>query len=343
LPRTGGVDHTEVRRFRRILPDALEIVHLQEHRNRMNNFLLAALLIAVVAFGGCAEAEAVDPAAAGAAEDLYADSDGVRIHYVAEGSGPLVVFIHGFPDFWYSWRHQMEGLKGEYRVAAMDLRGYNLSDKPDRQEEYDATRLVNDVAAVIRAEGRQSATVVGHDWGGFVAWQFAFRRPEMLERLILVNFPHPKGLTRELAHNPEQAANSEYARNFQQPDSHLRISAEGLSRAASQGDETIRQKYVEAFERSSLEAMMFYYRQNYPREPYQEIPQTPVVSVPVLQFHGLDDTFLLHHGLNGTWQWLGSDYTLVTIPGVGHWAHLEAADLVTSTMKSWLGARRGPD
>jgi epoxide hydrolase 4 len=316
--------------------------HLHLTGAAMKTAVLAALLIVLVASGGCADAEAGDPTAVTPPEDLFADSDGVRIHYVAEGSGPLIVFIHGFPDFWYSWRHQMEGLKGEFRVAAMDLRGYNLSDKPGRQEDYDAAKLVDDVAAVIRAEGRESATVVGHDWGGFVAWQFAFRRPDMLERLVLVNFPHPKGLTRELAHNPEQAANSQYARNFQEPDSHLRISAEGLSRAASEGDEAIRQKYVEAFQRSSLEAMMFYYRQNYPREPYREIPQTPVVAVPVLQFHGLDDPFLLHAGLNGTWQWLGSDYTLVTIPGVGHWAHLEAADLVTSTMKSWLGARRAP-
>ena len=102
-----------------------------------------------------------------------------------------------------------------------------------------------------------------------------------------------------------------------------------------------RAKYIEAFERSSLNGMMNYYRQNYPRKPYQEIVvEMPNVALPVLQFHGLKDTALHHHGLNNTWEWLDKDYTLVTIPHVGHWAHHEAADLVTDTMKWWLKMRR---
>jgi epoxide hydrolase 4 len=272
-------------------------------------------------------------------ESRYADSDGVKIHYAAAGSGPLVVFIHGFPDFWYSWRHQIEGLRGDYRVAAMDLRGYNLSDQPTRQEEYDIQRLVGDVAAVIRAEGQERAVVVGHDWGGMIAWQTAFRRPDLVEKLVIVNLPHPKGLSRELANNPRQQENSAYARNFQRPDSHVGLDIPRLAQAASAGDPAVLARYVEAFERSSLEGMMFYYRQNYPREPYVEIPETPIIRVPVLQFHGLDDTALLHTALNGTWEWIGADYTLVTIPGAGHWSHHDAADLVTNTLRGWLAAR----
>lgn len=106
-------------------------------------------------------------------EDLYAENNGVKIHYVAKGEGPLIVFIHGFPDFWYSWHHQMNGLKDEYRVVAMDTRGYNLSDKPEKQEDYDLQLLAGDVAAVIKAEGREKAIIAGHDWGGFIAWNFA--------------------------------------------------------------------------------------------------------------------------------------------------------------------------
>ena len=98
----------------------------------------------------------------------YADNNGVKIHYVKAGSGPLVVMIHGFPDYWYSWRHQMNGLKKDFTVVAMDQRGYNRSDQPEGVDAYDMQNLVSDVVAVIRDTGAQRATVVGHDWG--VRW-----------------------------------------------------------------------------------------------------------------------------------------------------------------------------
>jgi pimeloyl-ACP methyl ester carboxylesterase len=275
-----------------------------------------------------------------AVEHKYADNGGVKIHYAAMGQGPLIVFIHGFPDFWYSWHHQMNGLKDSYRVVALDTRGYNKSDKPQKQEAYDLSLLVVDVAAVIKAEGEEKAVIVGHDWGGAIAWRFAMTMPQMAEQLIIVNLPHPKGIARELAHNPEQQANSQYARDFQHPDSHKHLNAQILAGFVGRDEET-REIYIKAFEKSSFNGMMNYYRQNYPREPYQEdFSEMPNVSIPVLQFHGLKDTALHHHGLNNTWEWLDRDYTLVTIPKVGHWAHHEAADLVTDTMKWWLNMRQ---
>ena len=125
-------------------------------------------------------------------EHGYADSDGVKIHYATIGKGPLVIMIHGFPDFWYSWRHQMDELKENFQVVAIDQRGYNLSDKPDGEENYNMTYLVSDVAAVIRHFNKEKATIVGHDWGGIVSWQFAFARAEMVENLVILNLPHPK-------------------------------------------------------------------------------------------------------------------------------------------------------
>ena len=110
-------------------------------------------------------------------EHVYADNDGTKIHYAKMGSGPLIVFIHGFPDFWFSWRHQMQGLSLDYTVAAMDTRGYNLSDKPAGVENYDMQVLIEDVASVIRSEGQEHAIIVGHDWGGGIAWSFAGWRP----------------------------------------------------------------------------------------------------------------------------------------------------------------------
>jgi len=282
---------------------------------------------------------AAAPDAVRAAEDFehkFAANDGVKLHYAAAGQGPLVVFIHGFPDFWYSWRHQMKGLRSEYRVVAMDTRGYNLSDQPAKQEDYDLRLLVADVAAVIRSEGREKAVIVGHDWGGAIAWSFAAALPQMTEKLVIVNLPHPRGLIRELATNPEQQRNSQYARNFQQPNSHEQLSAEALAQFVAKDEET-RERYIEAFRRSSLNGMMNYYRQNYPREPYDGgLGDLAKITVPVLQFHGLKDTALNARGLNQTWEWLEKDYTLVTLPAAGHWAHHDAAERVTETIRWWL-------
>jgi epoxide hydrolase 4 len=159
----------------------------------------------------------------------FATNNGVRIHYASLGKGPLIIMIHGFPDYWLTWRHQMQALAESYRVVAIDQRGYNLSDKPAGVENYDMRLLVEDVAAVIQACGENKAIIVGHDWGGAVAWTFAMARPEMTGKLIVLNLPHPRGLMRELAHNPEQQKNSAYAREFQREGAHTNLTAEALA------------------------------------------------------------------------------------------------------------------
>jgi len=266
----------------------------------------------------------------------YADNDSVKIHYAAAGDdGPLVVMIHGFPDFWYSWNEQIKALQSTHRVAAIDLRGYNRSDKPKGLDNYAIPKLVSDVAAVIRDTGEKKAVIVGHDWGGIVAWSFAMTKPEMTDRLAVLNLPHPKGLNRELANNPDQQRNSQYARNFQQPDAHEKLSAERLTRWVK--GEAKRAKYVEAMKRSDFEAMLNYYKRNYPRPPYEEDASEPVrLKVPVLLIHGLDDQALLHGALNRTWEWLDGDLTLVTVPGAGHFVHHDKPDFINRTLKMWL-------
>lgn len=265
----------------------------------------------------------------------HADSNGVKIHYASAGSGPLVVMIHGFPDFWYTWRDQMQALAPNFQVVAIDQRGYNLSDKPKGVENYDMRLLVGDVAAVIKHLGKDKAIIVGHDWGGIVAWTFAMMMPQMTDKLVILNLPHPRGLARELANNPEQQKNSQYARNFQQEGAEKNLTAEGLARWVR--DPKAREKYVEAFKRSDFEAMLNYYKRNYPREPYREDP-SPVIKVkaPVLLIHGLNDTALLAGALNNTWEWVEKDLTIVTIPGAGHFVQQDAADLVSRTIKMWL-------
>ena len=266
----------------------------------------------------------------------YADNDGVMIHYAKAGEkGPLVVMIHGFPDFWYSWNEQIKALQSTYRVVAMDLRGYNRSDKPKGLDQYAMPRLVSDVAAVIRDAGEKKAVIVGHDWGGMVAWQFAMAKPEMTDRLVVLNLPHPKGLSRELANNPDQQSNSQYARNFQKPGAHEKLSAERLTRWVK--GEAKRAKYIAAMKRSDFEAMLNYYKRNYPRPPYREDTSEPVrLKMPVLLIHGLDDRALLHGALNRTWEWLDGDLTLVTVPGAGHFVHHDKPEFINRTLKMWL-------
>lgn len=266
----------------------------------------------------------------------YADNDGVMIHYAKAGEkGPLVVMIHGFPDFWYSWNEQIKALQSTYRVVAMDLRGYNRSDKPKGLDQYAMPRLVSDVAAVIRDAGEKKAVIAGHDWGGMVAWQFAMAKPEMTDRLVVLNLPHPKGLSRELANNPDQQSNSQYARNFQKPGAHEKLSAERLTRWVK--GEAKRAKYIAAMKRSDFEAMLNYYKRNYPRPPYREDTSEPVrLKMPVLLIHGLDDRALLHGALNRTWEWLDGDLTLVTVPGAGHFVHHDKPEFINRTLKMWL-------
>ncbi|MCG3198006.1 MAG: Epoxide hydrolase A [bacterium] len=267
----------------------------------------------------------------------FADSNGVKIHYVTRGEGPLVILIHGFPDYWYTWRNQMPALSERFQAVAVDLRGYNESDKPEGIENYTTEKLVGDMRAVIRHVGREKAIVVGHDWGGMIAWNLAMSHPETVERLVILNLPHPKGFLRELAGNPEQRKNSQYARDFQKPEAAALLSPEILARWVE--DREARARYVEAFKRSSMEGMLNYYKANYPREPYDydESREFPRVDCPVLMFHGLKDKYLLSDALSGTWDWLARDLTLVTIPEAGHFVQHDAAELVTKRMMGWLG------
>lgn len=270
-------------------------------------------------------------------EHGYATNGDVKIHYASLGSGPLIVMIHGFPDFWYTWRHQMDALAGEYQCVAVDQRGYNLSDKPKGVQNYDMKLLTADIEAVIKGLGKEKAIICGHDWGGMVAWTFAMTRPQMTERLIILNLPHPNGMMRELVTNPDQQKNAAYARNFQKEDAAKTMNIGMLTFWVK--DPEARKKYLEAFQRSDVEAMLNYYKRNYPKEPYglpEGQPPLPRIQMPVLMFHGLKDKALLPGGLNDTWLWLDKDLTLVTIPDADHFVQQDAADLVSRSMRMWL-------
>jgi pimeloyl-ACP methyl ester carboxylesterase len=290
--------------------------------------------------GGCTttampdspQATAVEPAAV--AESKFATSaDGTKIHYMVSGKGPLVLAIHGFPDFSGSWDKLAPALNNAYRFVAIDTRGYNLSGQPTGVANYAMPKLVEDVQAVILAEGYSKATVIGHDWGAAIAWNYAFSHPETLERLVILSVPHPANMGRQLQAAPQ---NSNYARNFQKEGSENSLTAEGL--AGWVRDPEAKAKYVEAFKRSSFAGMMNYYRANYPSapEPGAPLPTFPKINVPVLVIHGMKDMALLSMGHNDTWDQVSKDTTILMAPDANHFVQHDAAELVNGTIRAWL-------
>jgi epoxide hydrolase 4 len=304
--------------------------------------------VAVLVLAGACAMSAEAPSASMAAESVKApvaieskfatSPDGTKIHYNASGAGPLVIAIHGFPDFSASWDKLAPALNDKYRFVALDTRGYNLSDKPTGVANYAMPKLVEDVQAVIKAEGASKATVVGHDWGAAIAWNYAFSHPETLERLVILSVPHPANMGRQLQAAPQ---NSNYARNFQKEGSENNLTAEGLANWVR--DPETKAKYVAAFKQSSFAGMMNYYRANYPSAPDANAPAPtfPKINVPVLVIHGMKDTALLSMGHNDTWDQVGKDTTVLMIPDANHFVQHDAAALVNGSIRSWLDMRVG--
>ena len=142
--------------------------------------------------------------------DGYAEIGDVRLHYVEAGEGPLILLLHGFPEFWYGWRQQIAPLAAAgFRVVAPDLRGYNLSSKPDDVAAYDTDKLADDIRGLVHERGAESALLVGHDWGGTAAWATVMNHPEVVDRLAILNAAHPRKLSQGL-HHPDQLRRSWY-------------------------------------------------------------------------------------------------------------------------------------
>jgi pimeloyl-ACP methyl ester carboxylesterase len=220
--------------------------------------------------------------------------NGIRLHYVEAGDGPPVVLLHGFPDFWYGWRHQIPALAGAgYRVIAPDLRGYNLSEKPNGLKNYRLEVLVEDVAGLIRSVGGGRAAVAGHDWGGVIAWCLPMRHSELVERLIVLNAPYPGNWAREIW-KPRQLIRSWYQFFFQLPrlpEAWIRANDFAVLRAVLRHDPARRdaiapeeiEQYVEAFARpGALTSAIDYYRANMRRNPLPLLGSLRRIDTPTL-------------------------------------------------------------
>jgi len=274
--------------------------------------------------------------------------NGVRLHYVEAGSGPLVVLLHGFPEFWYSWRRQIPALtQAGFRVIAPDLRGYNRSEKPRGVQVYRADVVAGDVAALIQHAGASSAAVVGHDWGGSVAWQVAIRHPDRVERLAVLAAPHPIAFRRGLR-RPSQILRSWYVFFFQLPwlpeAEFRRRGFAGLVRAFRQDPvhpDAFTDADVAEYQRAlsqpgALTAAINYYRAALRGRP-DEAALRPV-DVRTLVIWGDRDRYLGAH-LTDSWAQWGGNVRLIHIPDASHWVQNDVPNRVNAVLLEFLRER----
>jgi pimeloyl-ACP methyl ester carboxylesterase len=277
----------------------------------------------------------------------YAELGDVRLHYVEAGEGPLVLLLHGFPQFWYEWRHQIPVLvEAGFRVVAPDMRGYNLSDKPPGVRAYRVELLARDVERLILACGERTASVVGHDWGAIVAWIVAMLHPGRVGRLAILNVPHPARFLDGLL-SPRQLLRSSYVFFFQIPripEEVVRAGDFALLRSALQKDpvrpeafatEDI-ERYVEAMARpGALSATLNYYRallQSH-RETWTLLKR---IEAPVLVIWGERDRFLSRRLAEPPLPWVPNLLRVERLPDASHWVAEDRPQEVNALLLDFL-------
>lgn len=271
-------------------------------------------------------------------------TNGIRLHYVTQGEGPLMLMLHGFPEFWYSWRHQIPVFAQNFKVVALDLRGYNDSDKPKEQSAYVMDKFVKDVRGVIQGLGYDKCVLVGHDWGGMIAWYFAHAHPEMVERLIVLNIPHPAKFAQGLR-TPQQLLRSFYAFFFQLPwlpETLIQLSDYQLLETTFKGMAVDKSAFksadVEAYKdaaakRGALTAMLNYYRNAFGQEMFNK--SWSVLFVPTLMIWGENDPALGKELTYGTEAYV-KNFQIRYIPKCSHWVQQEQPELVNQYMQEFL-------
>ncbi|QEH35960.1 Soluble epoxide hydrolase [Aquisphaera giovannonii] len=280
-------------------------------------------------------------------------ANGIRIHAAEAGppAGPAVILLHGFPEFWYGWRHQIGPLAAAgFRVIAPDQRGYNTSDKPGRVADYALDVLAADVVGLIEAAGLERASLVGHDWGGLVAWWVAARHPERVERLAILNAPHPAAYRRVLRSSPKQWLKSWYVAFFQVPKlpealSRLRgwrAMADGMRASSRPGtfSEADFDRYREAWSRpGAITAMINWYRALVREGP--PTPEDARIRVPTRILWGANDRFIERRAAADSLA-LCDRGELEMVEGATHWLQHEEPELVNRRLIEFLSGDAPP-
>lgn len=276
----------------------------------------------------------------------YVQLDDVRLHVVEAGEGPLVILLHGFPEFWYSWRFQIPVLvRAGFRVVAPDMRGYNLSDKPTGVRAYRVERLADDIAQLVDRLGEKKAAVVGHDWGGMVAWWFAIRHPERLSRLSVLNCPHPEfqlAMMRSLT----QVKKSGYMLFFQLPvvpERQLLSNGGAILRRLFRHDperdnaftEADIDRYIQALSGGTAHAALNYYRALLRRNPLSLRRAIRPIAQPVQVIWGACDRHLGQEYSRPSAELVG-DLRYESIDDASHWVQIDRPAKVNAKLKEFL-------
>jgi epoxide hydrolase 4 len=287
----------------------------------------------------------------------YAEINGVKLHYVKAGNGKkLILFVHGFPEFWYEYKNQLEEFGKDYTAVAPDMRGYNLSSKPAELEKYEVKYMVEDLRLLAEKLGYKKFILVAHDWGGAIAWAFGIAHPDYLEKLIIINAPHPGVFQRELAENPAQQKASQYMLMFRSPQAEQMLSAnnyaalvnavmgEGLKKGIFTEED--KKAYIEAWsQEGALTGGLNYYRAAKvgPPAPSGEKAagnfgmgeSSLMVKVPTLVIWGEKDTALLPGNLEGLDKYVPK-LTIKRIPEGSHWVIHEQPALINQYIHEFI-------
>jgi pimeloyl-ACP methyl ester carboxylesterase len=277
----------------------------------------------------------------------YAQIGGVKLHYAAAGEGDkLVVLLHGFPEFWYSWRHQIAALSDEYTVVAPDMRGYNLSDKPLRVADYSIDKLVDDTTGLIRHLSFEKAAIVGHDWGAIVAWAVARNQPEYVSKLCAMQVP-PTEIWRK-NQTFKQFLASWYMFFFQIPAlpewllsrNDFTLLANDLKTSTVEPDvftdEDIAQYKKSWREDRALSSALNYYRANVFQRIFAGDAADAKIKVPTLFIYGERDQAVLPSSVEGISATVDAPYSEIRIPDAGHWVQQEASEIVANSLREFL-------
>jgi len=286
-------------------------------------------------------------------EHKYADVNNIRLHYVTVGKGKLIMFLHGFPEFWHEWKNQLSEFGRGYQAVAPDMRGYNLSSKPIEVEQYRMKYLIEDIRALSEHLGYKKFILVAHDWGGGVAWPFAIHYPDYLEKLIIINAPHPATFIRELRDNPEQRKASQYILVHRTPEAEdilarnnyavlvINLLGDGLKQGYFTEED--RKAYIEAWSRpGALTGGLNYYRAanlgSFTGESDDNLSADLslfTVAVPTLVIWGEKDKYLLTGNLEGLEKYV-PDLTVKRIPDGSHWVIHEKPGLINSYIREFI-------
>jgi epoxide hydrolase 4 len=288
----------------------------------------------------------------GELRDGYAEIGDVRLHYVEAGEGPLIVLLHGFPEFWYGWRLQIQPLAAAgFRVVAPDMRGYNLSSRPDEVEAYKTDKLAADIRGLIHERGAESALLVGHDWGGTAAWATAMNHPEVVDRLAILNAAHPRKLSQGL-HHPDQLRRSWYFFFFALPElpeavvhaNHWHFFRNFLHDANPAYTKEEIDRYVEAWSQpGAATGMINYYRSSVRQSQKRAEEQLRPIQAPTLIIWGQRDQYLGPDLAEPDHDDVPNLDRVERLPDASHWVHHDESERVTQLLIDFFAPAQSPE